>query len=325
MSGKSKQTILVIDDMPDTVLLVSRRLKDLDVEVTGADCGEAGLKEVARSKPDLILLDVSMPGMSGFDVIRELKGDEEVRDIPVIFLTCADAKDDMITGLDMGAVDYVIKPFDPAVLRARVSSALRSKDLMDMLTIEAEIDGLTGLHNRRYFDRHLKREIAACRRYGRELGLLLIDVDRFKQINDTYGHPKGDQVLRRFGEILKSTCRDTDLPCRFGGDEFAVLMPETPTDRVHVLAKRIRRVVGDDKELAVALPEHTFAISIGGAGSSGLGELTPERLMDRADGALYAVKASGRDGYRVADHEPGAGSGDGVAEAGAASESESAA
>ena len=289
-----RQKVLIIDDHEQIHHLVRARLKGLPVDLLTAATGHAGLTVAKTERPDLILLDVNMPGMTGFEVCKRLKEEASTYTIPVIFLTGVDESINKVKGFDLGAVDYVTKPFDPAELRARVRAALKTKALMDMLTTQAQIDGLTGLHNRRYFDQRLTQELSASQRYGRPVGLLLLDVDHFKSINDTFGHPKGDQVLTKVAEVILRTCRNTDVACRYGGEEFAIVLPEAQADFAYHSAQRLLEQIRQDPELTAILGQ-PVTVSIGSACADPAAQpVTAAALLKEADRALYTAKNSGR-------------------------------
>lgn len=292
--------ILVIDDSPLIHQLVGARLSDLGVQLSYARTGNEGLQQACRQLPDLILLDINLTDMTGFEVCRLLKHDPRTHDLPIIFLTGAGDVANKICGFDLGAVDYVVKPFDPPELRARVRAALRTKALMDMLTEQAAIDGLSGLHNRRYFDQRLDQESEAALRYHRHLGLLLIDIDHFKQINDRFGHPKGDQIIQRFAELLRFLARQSDVPCRYGGDEFALILPEANYHQTCGCGRRlIARVTGDPQLQSIV--GELISVSVGGASTEADSGIDPDRLICRADQALYQSKRGGRGRCTIAE------------------------
>ena len=187
--------VLIVDDSPDALAVAKARLLKEGLEVITADGGQAGLACAASQNPDLILLDVDMPDISGFDLCRQLKADPQLRLIPVIFLTGSASTADRVKGLDIGAVDYVTKPFDAFELRARVRAALRTKHLQDLLVQHARLDPLTELPNRRALDQRLRQEFSRSQRHECFLSFVMIDIDHFKKVNDTYGHSTGDRVL----------------------------------------------------------------------------------------------------------------------------------
>ena len=296
----STQKVLVVDDSQLIHRLIAARLKSLGVQLLDARNGQEGLRVAKREKPDLILLDITMPGLSGFEVCQKLKQDSATHDIPVIFLSGLDESVNKVKGFDLGAVDYVTKPFDPAELRARVSAALKTKALMDPLTTQAQIDGLTGLHNRRYFDQRLESELDAARRYGRTVGLLLIDVDRFKTINDSFGHPKGDQIVCKVARKIQEVCRQSDVPCRYGGDEFAVILLESSLEHTRQCGNRLVEEVRSCPELTAVI-DRPVTLSVGAAASTPQRPYTASQLIARADEALYASKAAGRDQFTLSN------------------------
>jgi diguanylate cyclase (GGDEF)-like protein len=296
-----RQRVLVIDDSVLIHSLVRARLEDEPVEVHFADSAKAGLAMAAALDPDLILLDVDMPEMDGFEACRRLKADPGTSAIPVVFLSGASTAQQKVQGLDLGAVDYVTKPFDPAELRARVRAALRTKYLMDLLAKRAMIDGLTGLWNRACFEQRLASEMSLARRSERPLACAMLDLDHFKQINDAHGHPFGDEVLRGVAQVLLDTCRTEDVPCRYGGEEFVLLLPNTAANGAIAMAERIRTAVADFP-FTFRRSRVKVTCSIGVADNLHGGADTS--ILDLADGALYRAKQDGRDRAVVASGEP---------------------
>ncbi|MHB8954964.1 MAG: diguanylate cyclase [Pirellulaceae bacterium] len=283
--------LLLVDDDVDLLALARARLADDQIEICCAICGSAGLEAARTQKPDLILLDLDMPDMTGFDVLRLLKANSELCMIPVLFLSGSGTSDDKVRGLDLGAVDYITKPFDAFELRARVRAALRTKELQDLLVEHAHIDPVTGLPNRRALMNRLQMEWTRVQRHGGELSFIMADIDYFKQVNDTYGHSIGDKVLQEVAMSIARHCREGDLPSRYGGEEFAVLVPDQGiSDAVH-LAERCREGIEKVNLPKKGGPIHPTA-SFGVAGSVGVS--TAELLVDRADRALYQAKTSGR-------------------------------
>lgn len=281
--------LLIIDDLVSIHTLIRARLASEGLEIHSAYDGETGLRLAAEVQPDLILLDVEMPEPSGFEVCRRLKSNAETMNTLIVFLTGATSTDEKIRGLNLGAVDYITKPFDSAELRARVRACLRTKYLLDLLAKKAMVDGLTGLWNRAYLDTRLGGELSLARRTGRSLACTLIDVDHFKAINDAYGHPFGDEVLRRVASVFLHECRTEDVVCRYGGEEFLVLTPNVGTDGAGILAERLRlkvaalRFKSGEREVRITC---SFGISEFAA--------TDTPLVVAADKALYQAKAAGR-------------------------------
>jgi two-component system, cell cycle response regulator len=291
------QTVLVIDDSNDVHDMLDVRLKPEGLRLVHAFSAEDGLAK-ADQGPDLILLDVDMPNFTGFEVCQRLKAGATTSQIPIIFLTGATEVHDIVQGFDLGAVDYITKPFQPAELRARVRAALRTKRYHDLLATRAHLDGLTGLWNRAYFTYRIEEEIRATQRYGREVSLVMMDIDHFKRFNDSYGHPFGDLVLQRVGEVLLSLLRTTDTPCRFGGEEFVAILTETDLAGAIRTAERLHEAIR-----ALALPKKNGA-AVKVTASFGVGatslfpsprDATAPGLMEMTDRALYAAKEGGRD------------------------------
>ena len=296
----NKPVVLLVDDSVDVHRLLRARLRHEQIELVGTTNGAEAVALAQRHKPATILLDIDMPGMDGFEVLRALKDDPAANNIPIIVLSGKAGSEDKVTAFDLGATDYVTKPFDLAELRARLRAALRLDRLLRLLAERAEVDGLTGLGNRAAFDKRWAEKVAESRRYGSSLSLALLDIDFFKRINDTYGHPAGDQVLVGLAQCLQSESRSPDISCRYGGEEFALIMPSTGPAEAQVVAERIRGA------LATLVwsrhPDSPITVSVGLVGSSGaIGDVTPERWIEAADRNLYAAKRSGRNRCIAAD------------------------
>lgn len=293
------QRILLIDDSPQMHRLVDAWLKSDAIEVAAVATSAMGHSMAVSWQPDLILLDVDMPDLSGFDLCRQLKSDESCCRIPIVFLTGAGSPEDRVAGLNLGAADYIVKPFHPAEFQARVRATLRQKYLFDLLQQRAQIDGLTGLRNRTFLDERLASEQALIRRRPRPLACVMIDVDHFKAVNDLYGHSTGDDVLRAVGEVLHDITRTEDVVARYGGEEFTVLTPGVDADGAAVLAERIRKAV---EAMNVSHDKASLKItcSLGVADND---PNNPAALLSRADAAMYAAKIGGRN--RVVRYQPG--------------------
>jgi diguanylate cyclase (GGDEF)-like protein len=297
------QRVLIIDDSPEIQALLQARLKDEPISMHFADCGAAALAMVGNVKPDIILLDIEMPDMDGYEVCRQLRANPQTVNVPIIFISGADSTEEKIRGLDLGASDYVTKPFDPAELRARVRVALRTAYLMDLLARKAMIDGLTGLWNRSYLDVRLSAEIAAARRSGRAVSCIMLDVDRFKFVNDRFGHPFGDEVLRMIAVALNANCRAEDIVCRYGGEEFAVLLPNTQVAAAAELAERLRCAI-EKETLRFKGQDVKVTASFGVAEPL---QDDPRTVIEAADAALYVAKKSGRNRVSITAVPCGAG------------------
>ncbi|MEX1196540.1 MAG: diguanylate cyclase [Pseudohongiellaceae bacterium] len=297
-----KQTVLVMDDSEDIHQLVGARLRSERIQLLHAYNATNGLQKTRDALPDLILLDLDMPDADGLSVCRQLKSDEILKDIPVIFLTGTIDTDIKVKAFDLGAVDYVTKPFDSVELRARVRSALRTKRYHDLLVTKAQIDALTGLWNRGHLDDQLAAELAVTQRHGHPVSLVMLDIDHFKPLNDTHGHPFGDVVIQQIAGVLNEVSRESDVVCRYGGEEFVVILRHTPVKGAEIIAERLRREI-EALEFESVGRQVTVTASLGVAGSDGFendGTLCSKALLKAADNALYQAKADGRN--RVVSH-----------------------
>jgi len=290
-----KPRLLVVDDQPTNIQVLYRVFAD-DCQVFMATSGEQALHTAREEAPDVILLDVMMPDMDGYEVCRQLKQDSATRDIPVLFVTAHHEAQEEARGLACGAVDFITKPIHPAVVRARVHTHLTLQRQTEVLKRLVFIDALTHAFNRRYFDERLAEEWGRARRTGRPLGLILIDVDYFKQFNDVNGHQRGDDALRQVAQALKGTIlRPGDVVCRYGGEEFACLLPDTDLDGALQVAQRMKLAV---RELAIGHPASAVAevltISAGVAVRTPTSRGDAAALLALADAQLYRAKAEGR-------------------------------
>ena len=285
---KPKPKILLIDDAKLIHGVVQARLSAEGMEVVSALSGPEGIALAQSVFPDVILLDVEMPSPDGFEVCRQLKANAQVSNIPVIFLTGAASVEEKVRGLNLGAMDYVTKPFDAAELQARVRAGLRNKELVDLLAHKAMIDGLTALWNRTYLDQRLGEEIAHAGRHQRALSCIMLDVDHFKAINDTYGHGFGDSVLRNVAGVIQNLTRAEDVACRYGGEEFAILARDSDGRAAMLLAERLRAGI---EQSSCTCNGETVSVTC----SLGVCELAQNAdLISGADRALYQSKHSGR-------------------------------
>lgn len=290
---EKRHSLLVVDDSEDVHRLLQARLRQENIDLLAALDGRTALELAAQQKPSLILLDLDMPDMDGFEVLRHLKESSATRDIPVIVLSGLHSPADKVVAFDLGAVDYVTKPFDLMELRVRLRSAMKMSDLIEMLAKLAHIDGLTGLWNRAHFDDRWASCIAENHRNGRPLCIALFDLDHFKSLNDTYGHPAGDAALQGFAKLIRRECRASDIPCRYGGEEFVLVMPGTSPEDGATVCERIRQ------ELAAmnwpGHPERKITVSIGIAGADCAVDVSAESWLETADKVLYRAKKGGRD------------------------------
>jgi diguanylate cyclase (GGDEF)-like protein len=287
----TKLSVLVVDDEPDKRLLLAFALENEGYEVHTAVDGVAGLAAVELYQPDLIITDVMMPRMDGYEMIRRVRGNPQTKFIPVIIQSAARVEGrDVRLGSELGALGYITDPTDLDLLRARARTLLELKQYLDSCQEAAFTDHLTGLANRRRFERQLEREAARTERYSRPFCLLLVDIDNFKDVNDTHGHDAGDEALRRVANVIQSGTRGIDTGARIGGDEFAVILPETDLVRGLEVAERLRAMIA-----ALDLgPAGRVTASLGVAEQPACARTNAE-LSAAADAALYEAKRGGRD------------------------------
>jgi two-component system cell cycle response regulator len=310
--------ILVVDDEPANIRVVREGLAGAGYTFTEARDGTQALSAIRAERPDLIVMDVEMPGLSGVEVCRIVKanqGESGFGFIPVILMTARQASS-KIEGLELGADDYLVKPFDMLELSARVKSMLRLKVLQDQLLQKnreldrankeldrlSRTDGLTGLFNRRYFEERFAVEFARSNRYRAPLSCMMIDIDHFKRLNDTYGHAFGDKVLQAVASVAQDTLRDVDMLARYGGEEFVGLLPETGPAEALRVSERVRLGIEKLKLLdapAAGEPRRVqCTASIGLATFPVPGIENAEALLRAADDSLYAAKKAGRNRVR---------------------------
>lgn len=286
--------ILVVDDEKHNRQLLTELLQH-ECRLLLAKNGKQALTLARELQPDLILLDVVMPDMSGHAVIRQLKDDDRTRDTPVIFITALDSFDDQKVGLELGAVDYITKPFHPPIVRVRVRNHLRLVEQRRLLEQLAMLDNLTGIPNRRRFVETLEHEWRRCLRHALPLSMIVADVDHFKRINDTYGHAEGDEALRSVAQALKRAIqRPGDFVCRYGGEEFVLLLPGVDEDGAAEFAEAVRqRIASMPFQTADGRPLQ-LTLSLGGASHVPTTPEVSKELFLAADRALYEAKHAGR-------------------------------
>ncbi|SER33604.1 diguanylate cyclase [Sphingobium sp. YR768] len=300
----SKGTILIVDDEISNIEIMNAVLED-DYEVCFATSGQQALDAARTAQPDLILLDVLMPGIDGFEVCRRIKADPLMVDIPVIFTTGLGDTEDEMRGLSLGAIDYVTKPIQPAILRARVGNHVELKRLRDQLATLAVTDALTGLSNRRHLERALQTESARLARSEDWLSVIMLDIDFFKQFNDTYGHPAGDRCIMMVAAALtRAVKRATDLPARYGGEEFACILPGTDRHGAELVAQEILLQIQSlniPHEQSRVSPFIT--VSIGVASARCLPGMSAENWISEADRQLYISKQEGRNRITMSEFD----------------------
>lgn len=295
LNAEIRPRLLVVDDHPINIQALYQAFS-ADHQVFMATSGAQALSVCAEKRPDLILLDVVMPVMDGHEVCRRLKQDEATRDIPVIFVTAHNDEAAEMRGLDVGAVDFISKPINPKIVRARVKTHLTLKAQSDLLRRWVYIDGLTKVHNRRYFDEQMAIELARAERIGSNMSALMVDVDFFKRYNDHYGHQAGDDCLRQVAAALKrSIFRPADVLARYGGEEFACLLPETDLAGAMNLGQRlVDSITALQLEHTASAVAPVVTISVGACTRPGKGLGDTAALLAGADAQLYIAKSGGR-------------------------------
>lgn len=290
-----RQRLLVVDDQAINIQVLFG-IFSKDHEVFAATSGRKAIEIAQKSRPDLILLDVVMPDMGGIEVCRLLKCIPETREIPIIFVTAQDSPEDETKGLEAGAVDFITKPVNPAVVRARVRTHLTLKAQTEQLRSMVFIDGLTGVANRRRFDEYLMAEWNRCRRAKMPLALFMIDIDHFKNYNDLYGHQAGDICLQKVAAILhEHVGRSYDLIARYGGEEFACLLTGVDLQTAKEKGEQmVRSLYEHGLPHAASATTNSVTISLGVAVTIPNSDRQPEELVAAADAQLYRAKKSGR-------------------------------
>jgi len=290
---EKRPTILIVDDSPANIQALAQLLAgDYQVKVAkdGLRCLELAS---ADSEIDLILLDIEMPEMTGYEVCAKLKANSATENIPVIFITGKNAIEDEVYGFELGAIDYITKPFQPIIVEARVKTHVTIKRQSDTLERMALRDHLTDLYNRHYLMDIAPKKIANAQRHKNPLSLVVLDIDHFKNINDQYGHDFGDEVLIGFSRLLEEFCRKEDVVARFGGEEFVLIIDHC--DAASCVAK-MKRLCADIEKLK---PNGITVTSSFGVTSLQEKDTGFDELFNRADSAVYTAKADGRNCVRL--------------------------
>ena len=304
---ESSTCILVVDDHEDNIEVLKVRLESWGYRTASAYNGADALKYVESSPPDLILLDVMMPEMDGNEVARRIKGNKDLPFIPIIMQTALDTTESKVEGLEAGADDYITKPIDFAELKARLRSMLRIKRLQEdleerekelleanqRLTHMSRTDALTGLDNRRYLNERIDEMFSHAKRLNEPFSLVMCDLDKFKSVNDTYGHQVGDEVLKQLAAVLREEARDIDRVGRYGGEEFMLLLPGTVLDAAVTFAERVRkRIEGHTFTFPGGTLTRTSSFGVAGWPHPKIEQC--DDLVRTADDALYVAKETGR-------------------------------
>jgi diguanylate cyclase (GGDEF)-like protein len=295
-----ESTILIIDDDVNLIRILSQILKDFGQILFAVD-GDHGLQIAREHNPDLILLDVGMLPMDGFEVCRRLKNDDRTSNSAIIFVTANTGMETEVACLNAGAVDFITKPLNPPVVQARVRTHLRLIHDSAALESQAQRDGLTGLYNRRYFDKAVTAEYSRLQRHQLPMAIVLIDIDYFKKYNDTYGHLAGDVALRAVAHAIEAaTKRPGEFVARYGGEEFVVVLPQIDEQTLKQYGQMICHEIR-----ALEIPHSTSEICQHITISAGLAhgiptiDSSPQVLVDQADQALYRAKRLGRNRYEI--------------------------
>jgi diguanylate cyclase (GGDEF)-like protein len=291
----NKAKILIVDDDALNRIILEKTLSD-EHEIYLVTSGEEALAFVKHTQVDLIILDIMMPGMNGYDVLVELKESSLSHAIPIIFISANSAHEDEAKGLELGAMDYIVKPFCASIVKVRVRNQLLIKQKNDLLEMLASIDGLTEIPNRRYLDENLEREWRRSKRNNSSMCVMLIDIDHFKRYNDCYGHRAGDECLKTVAQTLAAQCeRGSDFVARYGGEEFVAVLPETNKQGAIAFANKLRKAINDlNIEHNASLNASHITISIGIASSESSQAYTEKALLEEADSGLYNAKKLGR-------------------------------
>ncbi|MFN4206836.1 MAG: PleD family two-component system response regulator [Agrobacterium albertimagni] len=292
--------VLLVDSRGASQERIIKALKPI-AEVSAMSDPQAAVFEAAENPFDLVIVNSNLEDYDPLRLCSQIRSLERTRFIPILLITEQGDEQMIIRALDLGVNDYIVRPLDPNEMIARTLTQVRRKRYNDRLrnsvrqTIELAVtDGLTGLHNRRYLDTHLRTLFARAKVRGRPLTLCITDIDRFKQVNDVYGHDAGDEVLKEFAGRIRSTVRGADLACRFGGEEFVVVMPDTPAEVAATVAERLRGMI-EARPFQLRSGESPLMLTASmGIATIGPGVETPEQLLKQADRALYEAKNSGR-------------------------------
>ena len=291
-------TVMVIEDHPDQRELLEIVLQKEGYRVVPAANGVEALAKLEKEPVQVILSDVMMPKMDGFELMRKIRSNPLFKNVYIILITARIQERDRVQGLDLGADDYITKPFSFSELLARVRVGSRVVQYQQHLEHQALVDSLTGLFNRGAFERKMEEEFERAQRYRHPLSVLLLDVDNFKAVNDTYGHHWGDEVLKKIAELLKSKTRRSDYPARYGGEEFVLVLPETDLESALNVETKVRAEI---KAATLGTKARSFSITVSAGVSSTCNKQYSDwhQLLEDADQALYLAKSRGKDRAEV--------------------------
>lgn len=304
MIEENRATILIVDDMSTNLMMLSDILKD-DYNIKISKTGEKAIELCKNLDIDLVLLDIEMPLMNGYEVCKNLKNYEKTKNIPIIFVSAKNSEEDEEYGLNLGAIDYISKPFSKVIIKARVKNQIKLKQKTELLEKLSNYDGLTNIKNRRYFDERLNQVYKDSKIKNTNLALMMIDIDFFKPYNDNYGHGKGDEALKIVAKTLENSILNTldrpnDLVARYGGEEFVVLLSNIDLKELEEISNRVVKAIRDENI------EHKFSkvasyltISLGAVLYKSSNDLSIASIMKSADEALYEVKQKSRDNFLI--------------------------
>lgn len=298
--------IMVVDDISQNLYILEQILNTAGYDTTFCTSGQQALDRLAVTRPDLILLDLMMPHLSGLDVCQAIRANPAHRDLPIIFITASNEQDHLLAAFEHGANDYITKPVYALELLARVKTHLSLRQSQQDLKIAyqqlerlALIDPLTDVANRRFLSDAADSEFRRADRYGSVFAAMMVDLDHFKAVNDTYGHQTGDECLKLIAQTLKKLLRDVDHIGRYGGEEFMIILPETDLDQALVLGERLRHHV---VHLCPKINERVVNLSISvGISVYHKADRSIQDVLRRADNALYEAKSAGRNCVRYSD------------------------
>jgi diguanylate cyclase (GGDEF)-like protein len=298
----SPLTVLVIEDHPDQRDLLAIVLKREGYRVISAANGVEALEKLESEDVQIALSDIMMPKMDGFELIKRIRNNPALKNIYLILITARIQEGDRVRGLDLGADDYITKPFSFSELLARVRVGTRVVQYQQHLEYQTQVDSLTGLFNRRAFEKKIHEEFERSKRYHNPLSVLILDLDNFKNINDTYGHHGGDAALVKISETLREKTRQSDFPSRYGGEEFVLILPETDQESALQVANKVHEAIRSSSFGTTNHP-FTLTVSIGLSSTSSRFYSSWQDMVDDADRALYLAKNNGKDKIEIWEPE----------------------